>query len=110
MDLLTTWRKSSYSGNTGGGCVEAARIAPTAWRKSTHSGGNGACVEVARMNTATWCKSSHSGGNGDCVEVARLKTVIGLRDSKNPDAGHLTISPGAFATLLTRIKHGELTA
>jgi hypothetical protein len=36
-----------------------------AWRKSSYSAdGHGACVEIA------WHKSSHSADNGHCVEVA----------------------------------------
>ncbi|WP_344908065.1 DUF397 domain-containing protein [Actinomadura meridiana] len=57
-----------------------------------------------------WRKSSHS-GTGDqsvCVEVADLPTGIGIRDSKNPHIGHLTITPDAFVTLLTRAKRDEL--
>ena len=44
MDIShVTWRKASYSGDNGGGCVEVG-----VWRKSSHSGDNGgACVEVA---------------------------------------------------------------
>ncbi len=44
MDSLISdpWRKSSYSGNNGGNCVEVAT-----WRKATHSGNSGAdCVEA----------------------------------------------------------------
>jgi hypothetical protein len=29
----------------------------------------------------------------ECVEVARLPEGIGVRDSKAPDAGHLSVSP-----------------
>lgn len=59
--------------------------------------------------TVTWRKSSHSGNTGgDCVEVARLDAVIGLRDSKNPHVGHLTIPAEAFAALLARLKLDEL--
>ncbi|MBA9008005.1 MULTISPECIES: DUF397 domain-containing protein [Thermomonospora] len=58
-----------------------------------------------------WRKSSHSGHNGgDCVEVARLDAGVGLRDSKNPAAGHLTVPPAAFAALLARVKRDEPTA
>jgi hypothetical protein len=40
--ISTPWRKSSYSGNNGGECVEVAT-----WRKASYSGGNGgACVEA----------------------------------------------------------------
>jgi hypothetical protein len=61
------------------------------------------------MSTPTWRKSSYSGGtdNSDCVEAAQLAEGIGLRDSKNPDAGRLTVSAGAFGDLLGRIRAGE---
>lgn len=60
-DLSTaTWHKSSYSGGSGGECLEIAR-----WRKSTYSGG---------------------GGN-DCLEVADAHpTLVPVRDSKTPTA------------------------
>jgi hypothetical protein len=47
-----------------------------------------------------WRKSSQSATSGDCVEVARPGPVVGLRDSKNPAGGHLTVMPAAFDTLL----------
>ena len=52
--------------------------------------------------TVRWRKSSHSGDTGgECVEIAALPTgVIGVRDSKNPDGPHLTLSRHAFRTLL----------
>jgi hypothetical protein len=47
--VVTTWRKSSYSGGNGSNCVEVA----TAWRKSSYSAPNGSnCVEVASSGTA----------------------------------------------------------
>ncbi|SEG23368.1 protein of unknown function [Thermomonospora echinospora] len=54
-----------------------------------------------------WRKSSHSGATQgtDCVELAALPEGVGLRDSKAPDAGHLTISPESFAALLEQIKN-----
>lgn len=55
-----TWYKSSYSGGSGGNCLEVAR-----WRKSTYSGG---------------------GGN-NCLEVADdHPTLVPVRDSKTPKA------------------------
>jgi hypothetical protein len=62
------------------------------------------------MNSPVWRKSSRSGSQqGDCVELARVDLAeIGVRDSKNPAAGHLTISTDAFATLFDRIRAGEL--
>ncbi|GAA2256682.1 hypothetical protein GCM10010402_10120 [Actinomadura luteofluorescens] len=51
-----------------------------------------------------WRKSSYSGGHeGDCVEVADLNGRIGIRDSKNLTAGHLTLTREAFTTLLTHL-------
>lgn len=40
-----------------------------------------------------WRKSSFSQGNGnsDCVEVGFAGEITGLRDSKNPDGGILTV-------------------
>lgn len=52
------------------------------WRKSSFSGNEGSCVELA------WRKSSFSGNEGDCVELAFGGAV---RDSKNPDGGHLEV-------------------
>ncbi|RAY11711.1 DUF397 domain-containing protein [Actinomadura craniellae] len=57
-----------------------------------------------------WRKSSYSGQNGNCVEIADLnENTIGVRDSTNPAAGHLTLSAGGFAALLARVKRDELT-
>lgn len=58
------------------------------------------------MNPPAWRKSSRStqGTSGECVEVARLVQGIGVRDSKRQGHGHLTLAPGAFATLVQRIK------
>lgn len=60
----------------------------------------------------TWRKSSRSGGGGsggqDCVEVANLHGYVGVRDSKAPADGHLTLSPKAFTALLARVKRDEL--
>ncbi|GAA3202274.1 DUF397 domain-containing protein [Actinocorallia longicatena] len=42
-----------------------------------------------------WRKSSYSGTSDDgvtCVEVAELSQGVGVRDSKNPELGHLDLS------------------
>jgi hypothetical protein len=73
------WRKSSYSGDQGGECVECASIGALAWRKSAHSGDQG----------------------GDCVEVAETPhTSIAIRDSKNPAGPIVTLDPAAFTTFI----------
>lgn len=72
------WRKSSYSGNTGGDCVECAPLGPGAWRKASYSGGTG----------------------GDCVEVAAQPCRVAVRDSKRPDGPAFTVAPEAFGTFV----------
>ncbi|WP_067451861.1 DUF397 domain-containing protein [Actinomadura macra] len=55
-----------------------------------------------------WRKSTYSDETGgQCVEVAQLPGAVGLRDSKAPDDSLLTLTPQAFATLLTRVKQDE---
>jgi hypothetical protein len=55
-----------------------------------------------------WRKSSYSGGANDqhCVELGRLVpgAEVGVRDSKDPDGGHLTLSFAQFANLIEQVK------
>ncbi|MER7546214.1 DUF397 domain-containing protein [Spirillospora sp. NPDC127506] len=55
-----------------------------------------------------WRKSTHSGGADDehCVELGRLSSGVGIgvRDSKDPDGGHLTLSVAEFANLIEQVK------
>lgn len=56
----------------------------------------------------SWRKSMHSNGaGGACVEVAELRTNIGVRDSKAPDAGHLTFDAQAWVTFMTQARAGR---
>lgn len=58
---------------------------------------------------AQWRKSSYSGGEtGQCVEVAQAPALVGIRDSKNPEGGHLALDRAAFGGLLARVKAGDL--
>ncbi|MEU9842514.1 DUF397 domain-containing protein [Actinomadura sp. NPDC048032] len=51
-----------------------------------------------------WRKSTHSGPDeGECIEVADLDGHIGIRDSKNPAAGHLTLTRQRFTSLLVHL-------
>ncbi|MGW1211113.1 DUF397 domain-containing protein [Streptomyces sp. NPDC002499] len=53
------------------------------------------------LTGATWRKSSYSGDTGgQCVEVADLTPHIAVRDSKNPSAGALTLTPAAFTAFV----------
>ncbi|MFI6145838.1 DUF397 domain-containing protein [Streptomyces sp. NPDC051109] len=72
------WRKSSYSGNTGGECVECAPLGAAAWRKASYSGSNG----------------------GECVEVAAQPCGVAVRDSKAPEGPAFTVAPEAFAAFV----------
>lgn len=86
VDLTgVTWRKSSYSGDTGGQCVECAPLDTATWRKSSHSGDTG----------------------GDCVEVADLTPHIAVRDSKNPAGGTVTVGAGAFSVFVRAVAGGR---
>ncbi|KOU29522.1 toxin [Streptomyces sp. WM6373] len=72
------WRKSSYSGNTGGDCVECAPLGGAAWRKASYSSTNG----------------------GECVEVAAQACRVAVRDSKNPDGPAFAVGAAAFAAFV----------
>ncbi|QWF78855.1 DUF397 domain-containing protein [Amycolatopsis sp. CA-230715] len=53
-------------------------------------------------NPREWRKSTYSGGGqNECVEV-RLAPTVGVRDTKDRDNGHLTLSPTAWAAFLTK--------
>ncbi|QES52622.1 DUF397 domain-containing protein [Streptomyces venezuelae] len=73
-----TWRKSSYSSDTGGDCVECAPLGAAAWRTSSYSGTTG----------------------GDCVEVAAQPCLVAVRDSKDPDGPAFTVSSAAFGAFV----------
>jgi hypothetical protein len=74
-----------------------------AWRKSSYSGGNGGgCVEVG-----TWRKSSYSGGNGgDCVEVGAPAGVdrVLVRDTKDRQGPVLAFGPQVWRRFAERVK------
>ena len=73
----TRWRKSSYSGNGGGECVEVG-----AWRKSSYSGN----------------------GGGECVEAGHAPGAVVVRDTKDRDAGTLTFTAEAWSTFVASLK------
>ncbi|MFF4241430.1 DUF397 domain-containing protein [Actinomadura geliboluensis] len=57
-----------------------------------------------------WRKSSYSGGADDsaCVEVAASSGGVSVRDSKNPDGDHLSVTGAEFTGLVRQIKVGAL--
>ncbi|MGW6845317.1 DUF397 domain-containing protein [Streptomyces sp. NPDC054958] len=64
------WRKSSYSGSSGGECVECAPLGGAAWRKASYSG--------------------TTGGDGR----------VAVRDSKNPGGPVFTVTATAFGAFV----------
>ncbi|WP_431987754.1 DUF397 domain-containing protein [Streptomyces parvulus] len=78
------WRKSSYSGNTGGECVECTVTDGAAWRASSYSGPNG----------------------GDCVEVADgcPAGAVPVRDSKNPAGPVVTVGGKAWQSFVDGLR------
>lgn len=51
-----------------------------------------------------WFKSSRSAANSDaCVEVRLTDRSVLVRDSKNPESGHLAVDHMAWASFLTEV-------
>ncbi len=82
-DLSTAyWYKSSYSGGSGGNCLEVAT-----WRKSTHSDGSGGnCLEVS---------DDHPG-------------IVPVRDSKDPHGPALAFGAPTWTAFVEGLKSGSL--
>lgn len=57
--------------------------------------------------TPTWRKSSYSVNSQNCVELADSGSEILLRDSKHPEAGHLTFTRPELAAFIAGVKAGE---
>ncbi|MEV4671614.1 DUF397 domain-containing protein [Actinomadura sp. NPDC049382] len=55
-----------------------------------------------------WRKSSYSGGADDaaCVEAAAVRGGVEIRDSKNPNGEHLSMTGAVFAGLVRQVKDG----
>jgi hypothetical protein len=61
------------------------------------------------VNGPIWRKASRSNTQGnECVEIADLNGIVGVRDSKNTEAGHLVLEASSFGSLISQIKEGEL--
>ncbi|MEU9842518.1 DUF397 domain-containing protein [Actinomadura sp. NPDC048032] len=70
----------------------------------THRRDSAAIMSAPELLRSPWRKSSHSGGaEGECVEIADLDGRIGIRDSKNLTAEHLTLTRRHFTSLLAHL-------
>lgn len=81
--------------------MPSTELTSTTWRKSSYSGNTGNCVEVT--SCAQWRKSRRSSGNRACVEVVSLSQSIAVRDSKNPHAPALVFSPGQWQEFVRQV-------
>jgi hypothetical protein len=61
---------------------------------------------TAERRARKWQKSTHSNPNDNCVEIALASAEVGIRDSKAPGAGALSVSPRAWRTFLVRASEG----
>ncbi|MBK6015336.1 DUF397 domain-containing protein [Streptomyces sp. MBT53] len=86
IDLTqVTWRKSSYSNQEGGECLEVSDdlLAAANWRKSSYSNQEG----------------------GACLEVtADIPALVPVRDSKNPALGALLFSASSWSVFVESVK------
>ncbi|GGN42208.1 toxin [Streptomyces kronopolitis] len=85
------WRKSSYSDQNGGSCLEVAHDFPgaAAWRKSSYS----------------------SGASDNCLEVSDAHPgVVPVRDSKSPQGPALIFPADGWTTFVDAVKDRHFTA
>ncbi|MBE3206657.1 DUF397 domain-containing protein [Frankia sp. CH37] len=65
-------------------------------------------MQQVDVSLAAWRKSSHSGGNGQCVEVAFLDAGnVAVRDSKNQNGPVLIFTPSEWDAFIGGAKDGE---
>lgn len=55
---------------------------------------------------AEWRKSSYSGTQSNCVEVGRSREVVGIRDTKDREGGHLAVPVSRFLDFIGAVKDG----
>ncbi|MEV4675612.1 MULTISPECIES: DUF397 domain-containing protein [Actinomadura] len=64
-------------------------------------------MDATDPSQTRWRKSTRSGQNGACVEITHIAGAVAVRDSKAPDAGHITLSHRAWATFIKGARAGR---
>lgn len=64
-------------------------------------------MTVPQHQWQQWRKATASEGSDNCVEVKAVDDGVGVRDSKDTGAGHLSVSPAAFRALVLRAQQSE---
>jgi hypothetical protein len=65
-------------------------------------------VTVSDLTGARWRKSSRSGAGNDCVELVVARIGAAVRDSKNPEAGHVSFETTGWNAFMGVVKEGSL--
>ena len=65
-------------------------------------------MTVSDLTGARWRKSSRSGAGNDCVELVVARIGAAVRDSKNPDAGHVEFKTTGWNAFMGVVKMGRL--
>ncbi|WP_216211741.1 DUF397 domain-containing protein [Amycolatopsis aidingensis] len=62
-------------------------------------------MPVSDLAGAEWRTSSYSGSaSNECVEVAHRPRIVGIRDSKDPDGGMLTVPADGWSAFLAAVR------
>lgn len=56
------------------------------------------------MMITRWRKSSNSVTKQECVEVGLAPGLVGVRDTKNREAGHFEVSRDAWSTFVASVR------
>lgn len=67
-------------------------------------------MTLSDLTGAEWRKSSRSGAGNDCVELVVAGIGAAVRDSKRPEAGHLTFAGTGWDAFLGAVKGGRVSA
>ncbi|MPZ81171.1 MAG: DUF397 domain-containing protein [Actinophytocola sp.] len=65
-------------------------------------------MTVSDLTGAIWRKSSRSGAGNDCVELVVAGIGAAVRDSKNPEAGHIAFEGTGWHAFVGVLKGGRL--